>query len=1026
MDAPSLSGGQRTILETGNDQQASGEKASDDCADYQFCGITCISLPSLATTAAKIEMLLHGRNNVSAVRQIRELFQLPVPMLYLSAKNDSQQALGIPMEIALRCLVGAEGSHRSVSQIVGWKHAGCTNPPSPTTASSVDTCDYQEMFVLEKETEAMNVDKQPCVHNSNTTNDEDVLLASGLETPALCEGEYRDWGKFAATMEKQWDKPKQLKLIYDKKAYLSAGMYCNKPKAWKSGKFRVVSDKNFKFPLPMRNEGEMLLLTEKNFRLPYDLQYYMELLSGPAASETRSTAPKYKEDSTGLFRVISQNIYVDRKPKRLAPADWPECECKPPTDGSPACGEKCLNRCLFTECLENCPNGDSCTNRAFQKDMQANLKVHQTGSRGFGLVSLQDIKANQFIAEYRGEVISRQTCLHRMRTVYSTNHNHYFLNYATTEVIDASVYGTIARFVNHSCNPNCRIEKWQVEGEVRVGLFANVDLECGTELTYDYRFESFGGAMQPCFCGAANCRGFIGVNKAKNDPMSPRKQSTTLSKANSTKTQFSFRKMWGEWAYEKLEMRFKEAMKERSFFRETRLFLVRNMKTCLVAEKTKKASERSTTRSRSFALPSSQGTSECSLMEVVASESGASRKGLGDHPSSSYSWNPNNPNLKKPSETVLIERQRCMQWVVDDLWTAKAAAYEAADPIASAFDPYMNLRISAETKQERVRELRDQRRAKLESQMKRSSSPSGSSNGMLPKLVMRLGGSKPQEVVKKEKVPFAFQIPKDTDFKGRVLQYTEAFTVFRIKNRIKFDAGSGTFKVGQLTVPSRATSGLNTSDKPKSETQVVLAKVDNVSDDGVVEVVGTESFATSDSAVKRCSAGVDQSTETDMICLWGSTVKGVNVGASVNLGRPLPMQNNESDKMGGVEKTGVAKRRLEESDDTQMNVKRPGVETPKKDEAIAKSNTPAHVMDGSMFYRINQEALPGEEKLVKVLDTYGKLTEKASQPQIDAVRFYESQRRMENEIKENLATVFNANETVTPEECQRQMENQDV
>jgi SET domain-containing protein len=62
--------------------------------------------------------------------------------------------------------------------------------------------------------------------------------------------------------------------------------------------------------------------------------------------------------------------------------------------------------------------------------------------------------------EYRGEVISNETLLRRMANEYKHEKNHYFLNYSKNEVIDGFRKGTIARFANHSCNPNCRIEKW--------------------------------------------------------------------------------------------------------------------------------------------------------------------------------------------------------------------------------------------------------------------------------------------------------------------------------------------------------------------------------------------------------------------------------------------------------------------------------------------------------------------------------------------------------------------------------------
>ena len=69
--------------------------------------------------------------------------------------------------------------------------------------------------------------------------------------------------------------------------------------------------------------------------------------------------------------------------------------------------------------------------------------------------------------------------------------------------------GGESRFLNHSCAPNCHIEKWNVLGEWRVGIFTSRAIPAGEELTYDYNFEAFGDS-QPCVCGAPSCRGFIG------------------------------------------------------------------------------------------------------------------------------------------------------------------------------------------------------------------------------------------------------------------------------------------------------------------------------------------------------------------------------------------------------------------------------------------------------------------------------------------------------------------------------------
>lgn len=59
--------------------------------------------------------------------------------------------------------------------------------------------------------------------------------------------------------------------------------------------------------------------------------------------------------------------------------------------------------------------------------------------------------------------------------------------------------------------PNCETRKWNVLGEIRVGIFAKQDILVGTELAYDYNFEWYGGAKVRCLCGAPSCSGFLGA-----------------------------------------------------------------------------------------------------------------------------------------------------------------------------------------------------------------------------------------------------------------------------------------------------------------------------------------------------------------------------------------------------------------------------------------------------------------------------------------------------------------------------------
>lgn len=86
-------------------------------------------------------------------------------------------------------------------------------------------------------------------------------------------------------------------------------------------------------------------------------------------------------------------------------------------------------------------------------------------------------------------------------------------------IIDATT-GSIARFVNHSCNPNCRMIKWIVSGQPRMALFAgDKPIMTGDELTYDYNFDPFSAKnVQKCLCAAENCRGVLGPRPREVKP----------------------------------------------------------------------------------------------------------------------------------------------------------------------------------------------------------------------------------------------------------------------------------------------------------------------------------------------------------------------------------------------------------------------------------------------------------------------------------------------------------------------------
>ncbi|KAI9316094.1 hypothetical protein BX666DRAFT_1955066 [Dichotomocladium elegans] len=250
----------------------------------------------------------------------------------------------------------------------------------------------------------------------------------------------------------------------------------------------------FKLPLPIHH-GEFLLKTQKDFELP------------PSILEEHE-----RGDIKPSFIQVRENLFTGPK-RRFPRQEAATCQCERPPKGQLGCGDDCLNRMLFYECdTMACACGDQCSNRRFQKKAYIEeLETFQTAHRGWGLRTLVNIKRGELITEYCGEVISTDMCNQRMQTIYKNKKNFYFLEYAHGQVIDAGMKGSVARFINHSCDPNCHIEKWAFKHQLFVGVFASRDITAGEELFYDYNFATFGeGQDQACYCGSQKCRGTIG------------------------------------------------------------------------------------------------------------------------------------------------------------------------------------------------------------------------------------------------------------------------------------------------------------------------------------------------------------------------------------------------------------------------------------------------------------------------------------------------------------------------------------
>lgn len=82
--------------------------------------------------------------------------------------------------------------------------------------------------------------------------------------------------------------------------------------------------------------------------------------------------------------------------------------------------------------------------------------------------------------EYVGEVIDEEECRARIKHAQENDIcNFYMLTLDKDRIIDAGPKGNQARFMNHCCQPNCETQKWTVNGDTRVGLFALEDIPEG-------------------------------------------------------------------------------------------------------------------------------------------------------------------------------------------------------------------------------------------------------------------------------------------------------------------------------------------------------------------------------------------------------------------------------------------------------------------------------------------------------------------------------------------------------------------
>jgi hypothetical protein len=157
------------------------------------------------------------------------------------------------------------------------------------------------------------------------------------------------------------------------------------------------------------------------------------------------------------------------------------------------------------------------TGKAGKAGDKRRLQVRRSGVHGKGVYALQDLAEGETLIEYVGKVITWKEALKRHpHDPENPNHTFYF-HIDDKHVIDGKQGGNSARWINHSCDPNCEADD---EGG-RIFVKALRNIKAGEEIFYDYgliidaKYTPKLLAEYPCWCGAKSCRGTLLAPKEK-------------------------------------------------------------------------------------------------------------------------------------------------------------------------------------------------------------------------------------------------------------------------------------------------------------------------------------------------------------------------------------------------------------------------------------------------------------------------------------------------------------------------------
>jgi uncharacterized protein len=149
---------------------------------------------------------------------------------------------------------------------------------------------------------------------------------------------------------------------------------------------------------------------------------------------------------------------------------------------------------------------------------------------GLGVFATRRIRAGRMLIAYLGQVLTRAEVRARFMDDDTDDPHTFLFQLGDGRCVNAGVGGNDARFINHSCHPNCDTES--SDGVIWIRAIKNI--QPGVELTYDYwlqlekRASRSRRSSYPCRCGTAKCRGTMLAPPATGKPKARGRQPLAL------------------------------------------------------------------------------------------------------------------------------------------------------------------------------------------------------------------------------------------------------------------------------------------------------------------------------------------------------------------------------------------------------------------------------------------------------------------------------------------------------------------